>query len=155
MATNNAINQLKPFPLFFAYLNASAGSVTGDGTNITVPYNTVVFNDGSFNTGTYTMTAPVTGIYILNASALLDNCNGKTSFTFNMLTAGNNQVSTCSPNTATSGTQYSMNSTLIVKLTAAQTVYVALGVGGGAKNCSVISAGATDPRSWFSATLIG
>lgn len=155
MATNNAINQHKPFPLFFAYLDASTGSVTGDGTAVTIPFNTTSFNDGSYNTGTYTMTAPVTGVYLLNANFLANNCNGKNGIAFSFTVPGSFHLSKCNPDIATTGTQYAMNSSLIIKLTAADTVYIELNIAGGAKNCAILSSGAVDPRTWFSATLIG
>jgi hypothetical protein len=156
MATNNAINKHKPIPLFFAYMAASTGSVTGDSTAVQVPYDSTLFNDGSYNTGTFTFTAPSDGIYLLNSGILTNNTNGKTTMTFQFFIAGASlSTYNCNPSIITLGGYYSNNINSIVQLTTAQAVYVNFYIAGGAKNCSIRSAGVTDPRTWFSATLIG
>lgn len=157
MATNNLINQHKPIPLFFAYLNASTGAVTGDGTNVNpVPFNSVSFNDGSFSTVTYLFTAPRDGIYLLNSSITASNANGKTALSHQFwVNAAPLMTQAKNPNLVTVGTNIYGQVNGIVQMTAAQTAYVLFSISGGAKNCAIISAGAADPRTWFSATLIG
>jgi len=156
MATNNAINQHKPIPLFFAYMAASTGAVTGDGTTVKVPYDSTLFNDGSFNTATYEFIAPSNGIYLLNTGIIADNANGKTSAGIQFYINGVLfNAYGCNPNLITVGGSYSKNVNCIVEMTAAQSAYLIFYVAGGAKNCAIISAGAANPRTWFSATLIG
>lgn len=49
---------------FLAYRSADVANVTGDGTVYTCTFNTEVFDRNSdYNNGTYTFTAPVTGLY--------------------------------------------------------------------------------------------
>jgi len=57
-------------PAFRVFLNANtAATLTGDGTIVTVPFDTVVFDQGSnFNTGTSTYTFPIAGIYLLQTT---------------------------------------------------------------------------------------
>lgn len=73
MATNNGINLKGPTPLFNVYLNASATNVTGDGTDYTIPYDTVTTNiTGSYDTGTHQFTSPLSGTYSFSATTLAD-----------------------------------------------------------------------------------
>jgi hypothetical protein len=157
MATNNAINQHKPFPLFFAYLNASTGSVTGDGTNVFVPFNTTSFNNLTcYNTATYKFTVPTTGTYLLNVNLIASNVNAKTGSGVIVFVNGatyNNQ--NLLPGSVTVSTNFCWMYTTLAYLTAAQEVEIILNISGGAKNCAILSGGAADPKSWFSATLIG
>ena len=70
MATNNAVNQSRA--TFNAYFAASQTNVTGDATVAVIACDTAAINEGSvYNTGTGIMTAPVSGNYLLGASAML------------------------------------------------------------------------------------
>ena len=56
----------------FIISSTGGANVTGDGTTYTIPYSTAIKNIGShFNTGTYTFTAPVTGLYLFNFTMML------------------------------------------------------------------------------------
>ena len=51
-------------PSVKAILSTTASDITGDGTIVTIPFDTASFDQASnFNTGTYRFTAPVTGKY--------------------------------------------------------------------------------------------
>lgn len=51
-------------PAFLAYLSTNQANVTGDGTQYTVIFDTVAFQQGAgYNNGTGVFTAPVTGYY--------------------------------------------------------------------------------------------
>lgn len=155
MATNNAINQHKPFPLFFTYLSASVANATGNAVLYDIAFDSTLFNDGSFNTATHVFTVPTTGIYLLNTSALYSNMTGRTYGTTRFYIDAGFVGGTFIPNTVVVGDQYQDQNNVVMKLTAAQTVKISAFVVGGAQTVGIISAGATDPRSWFSATLIG
>lgn len=59
-------------PAFYAYVNGAQINVTGDGTQVLVSYNAVLFDHGSnFNTGGSFFLCPVTGIYQFNVNILL------------------------------------------------------------------------------------
>lgn len=54
---------------FTAYLNSTQSNVTGDGTVYKVPFNTEVYDQNSdYNNTTYTFTAPVDGVYLIEAA---------------------------------------------------------------------------------------
>lgn len=68
-------------PAFRAQITAVQNNVTGDGTTYTVQFNTEIFDqNGDFDTGTYTFTAPVTGRYMLTASLYLGDIPNTTTF---------------------------------------------------------------------------
>ena len=59
---------------FFAYNTSARNNATGDGTWVTLAFDTADYNIGSgFNTGTDTFTAPVSGTYLLSFRALTTN----------------------------------------------------------------------------------
>lgn len=56
-------------PIFEAFLSATQANVTGDGTLVTVAFDSAITNVGNnYNTGTGVFTAPITGNYIFFAS---------------------------------------------------------------------------------------
>ena len=57
-------------PAFLSYLNTTVTNVSGDGTLYTVVFDTEVYDQGA-NMTTTTFTAPFTGRYLLNFSALV------------------------------------------------------------------------------------
>lgn len=60
----DGIRTLPLQPAFLAYLSATQGSVTGDGTVYTIACNTEVFDVASdYDNTTFTFTAPITGKY--------------------------------------------------------------------------------------------
>ena len=61
---------------FSAYSSAGATNVTGGGQEYTIQINTERFDrNGDFNTGTYTFTAPVTGVYFIAGKVCWLNAN--------------------------------------------------------------------------------
>lgn len=48
---------------FSAYLAAPTANVTGDGTLVLVPFDTTLYNDGQYSTGTGIYTADANGLY--------------------------------------------------------------------------------------------
>lgn len=73
MATNNAINNVRPTG-FAAYLSASTtNDKTGDNTTYVPIFDTVQINDGSYNNGTGIYTVPTTGRYIIGATTTVTN----------------------------------------------------------------------------------
>ena len=66
MTINNAGIITQPLqPSFLAFNSADNTNVTGNGTEVTVEFNTEVFDQNAdYNNGTDTFTAPVTGRYL-------------------------------------------------------------------------------------------
>jgi hypothetical protein len=74
---------------FNVYLSASTGNVTGDSTTVTVPYDTVLFDNGSnFSTGNNWYVVPITGQYQFSANLIFGNSAGTNTGTFLELFVG-------------------------------------------------------------------
>lgn len=64
-------------PAFLAYNSVTDENVTGDGTQVTVEFNSEIFDQGSdFNSTTDTFTAPVTGKYYLSTNVSIEDVGG-------------------------------------------------------------------------------
>ena len=71
-------------------VRAQAMSNTSVSTDVDVQYVTVIKNEGggTYNTGTYTYTAPVSGLYYISASVFYDDFpNNVTDFRVNIVTS--------------------------------------------------------------------
>lgn len=70
-------------PSFSARLSGNATNVTGDSTEYTIQFNTENYDyAGNFNTGTYTFTAPITGVYWFNCVVYVSGADGANHDTF-------------------------------------------------------------------------
>jgi len=59
---------------FYVYLSANITNATGDGTLVTLPFNTVQYDSGSnFDTTNHWFLAPITGIYYFNLTVDTDD----------------------------------------------------------------------------------
>lgn len=155
MATNNAVNFIKPFPSFFAYLNADTASITGDGTIATVPFDRTLHNDtNGFNTGTYTFTADRTGKFLVAAQCYFSPLATKTSTTMTIVTTARSYMvgMNLAPIANGAFTVATLQNTALVDMTAGDTMYLTVAVGGAAKNLHVTG---NRNYSWLSCTFIG
>lgn len=72
--TTAGIRTLPLQPCFSVFVSADVPNFCGDNNDYTVPFNTKNFDtQNSYNTGTYTFTAPVTGKYLLNCRIQMTN----------------------------------------------------------------------------------
>lgn len=140
MATNNAINLVKPFTGCNAYRSANLANQSGDGTVATAALNTEIFDSTSnFDTATYTYTCPTTGYYNIESGLEVYNLTTGTftSFTATLVTTGESYILwTVNPNAYkdATGSQIFMLTNVIVKyLTATDTVKVTFALSGGTK----------------------
>ncbi len=77
-------------PLFSVFLTNVISNVTGDGTVYTIIYDTVIANQGSsFNTGTGTYTAPLTGCHQFNMCQSIQGGTAITVYTGDIVTSNN------------------------------------------------------------------
>lgn len=143
--------------LFSAYRSSTASDVTGDGTAYTIPFNTAVINlSGSYNTGTGVFTAPTTGNYLFTSTVNIQGLlTGHTEgiFSFN---GSNYETRFARYNMgamATSGV-FSASGSVIVPMTAGQTMSVFVFVTNGAKVVDVVGAAAPVFYTNFSGYLI-
>jgi hypothetical protein len=145
-------------PAFLVVPTASATNATGDGTFFTVPWATALTNVGShFNTGTYTFTAPVNGLYYFGSSISLQNLGvaftqGATFFVttsigYEYLT-GNLGVIQDANN------QYSIINHVLTPMSAGDTCYVQVSVAGGTKTITVAGGHSGNTGSWFYGYLV-
>jgi len=89
MATNNAINLAKPYPLFFGYYSATTAAITGDGTLFPLAFDTDKFDLGG-NLLNGVVTIPTTGKYYIYVTTQLGSLAvGHTSCLLQVGLAGN------------------------------------------------------------------
>lgn len=150
---NNYPNQ----PSFLAYPSADISNVTGDGTTYTVIFNTILRNvSSSYNIGTGLFTAPLTGFYLFTSTLIIQgltalDTNEQMWFQQSGSASRIYQVVDFNSSTLiTSGLIY-FNGSVLIPLTAADTVGVQILVSGSTKTVSV---GGSDTRSFFSGILL-
>jgi hypothetical protein len=143
--------------LFSAYRSSTASDVTGDGTVYTIPFDTALVNLGAaYNTGTGVFTAPTTANYLfqstVNVSDLqISHAEGIFGFVgsaFESRFARYNMGAM-----ATAGV-FSASGSLVVPLTAGQTMSVFAFATGGSKVVDVIGAASPAIFTNFSGYLI-
>ena len=154
MATNNAINEFNPQPLFFAYLSANISNCTGDGTVYgPIAFNTVRFdNASSYNNGIYTFTAPYTAKYFLQVNLLLGGITANhTAANLAIVTTARtySQDVMSLALVKTPANQITLYADAIADMTAGDTATISLTVSATDKTISILQIGVADPRSWF------
>jgi len=118
-------------PAFWVYQNTSPTGLSGI---YTLAFNTAVLNQGSyFNTSTYTFTAPVTGFYQFNVTALLTSVTG-TGTTYQLIINKNSGTDSSGSYTGTanlaSGGYYGSNFSTALPLNATDTIKFQVNVSG-------------------------
>lgn len=77
-------------PAFQVYQSTNGSNVTGDGTNYQLALDTKVFDQSSsYNTSTFTFTAPVTGRYYFEVAVIYTNIVAQTTVQLQITTTGN------------------------------------------------------------------
>lgn len=143
----------------FSYNLASATSnnVTGDGTIYTILPATNVFDQNSdFNSGTGTFTAPVTGRYQFNFSALLANLgSGHTLGQAQVVTTSRTfYTAYLNPFVAASSTFFMVNGSILASMTAADTAYFTVIVTGSTKTVGVDGGNNTSQFCYITGYLV-
>lgn len=123
-------------PAFFAYLNSTASSVTGDGTVYTIVFNATLFDQNSnFNTSTGTFTAPVTGKYQINVTILGQSLTTAMTATVVLVTTAHSYIPLNNTGAFTGNNSYVFS--LLVPMSASDTMTVTFQASGGSKVVSV------------------
>jgi len=156
VATNNAINQLKPYTIFQGYYAATTAAVTGDGTVFSLDFDSEQCDVGSnFAAGVFTV--PQDGQYYLGCNLRLGGLDAThTSMLLQIGKAGLYldssllNIGVC----RTAAGECSVEMFGILDLTAGDTIQSILTVSGGGKTVTIISNGAGQPDSWFYGYLI-
>jgi len=144
------------FPAFLAQLTSTQTDVTGDGTNYQVIFATTMFDQGSnFNTSTGVFTAPITGLYVFCSFITMGVTDASfTSMNYSLVTTARTYVSSIQNVGAmrSSANVCTVNFPgLLVKMTAGDTAYMTINIGGGTKTLSPVVGGSS---AFFSGYLI-
>lgn len=145
-------------PFVLAYVNAPLSNKTGNGTQYTLLFNTVLFDQHSdYNSGTGTFTAPVTGKYFVTAQAQFTNMNTSCDITEIYLQStarqwrGDSQSNYFNSASITTRTAYL---SAMIDMTAGDTFTVFVIATRQGADTVGIGGHATNPLSWMSCKLM-
>lgn len=144
-------------PAFLAIPNATISDVTGDGTRYVIIFNTEIFDQNSdYNTGTGQFTAPVTGRYQFYGSIAYGDIGAAHNNGSQIIDTSNREYLTNLNNPTTFDISGFLAQTLVVlaDMDAGDTAELVANVSGSTKTVDIFYQSATDPRSWFSGSLV-
>lgn len=151
----NAKSTTRPnMPAFSAYLSSStSNNVTGDGTEYTIVCDTEVFDrGGDFASGTFT--APITGIYQINAKVVLANVAAAHSrFLFKIVTSNRSYIADMGDLQPDANNRVSAGFSVLADMDASDTATFSITVIGSTKTVGVL--GTTEPWTAFSGYMVG
>ncbi len=132
-SSNIATNTAQP--AFLTETALSSSNVTGDGTTYQVLFPTAIFDQNANIGATSIFTAPVTGVYFLNAEVLLSGIDAAhDTLTLSIVTTLNTFSYICNPYKLSSSTgELSVKLRTLANMTATNTAYVTIAVSGGTK----------------------
>lgn len=125
-------------PAFSAHMNGGDQSFNVGTT--TLEFDTEVFDQGGdFTVGTYTFTAPITGVYLLKAYVRVDAIDSAaTYYRLEIITGNRTYASMIDPRQLAGDPSYwPMEVTAIADMDAADTAYVRIAQSGGANQSSI------------------
>ena len=144
-------------PAFLVNLDTTAANETGDGTLYTIAWDDEIFDqNGDFDIGTSTFTAPVTGKYVLSlrvrasnltASSVVD-VRGRISTSNNQVNVYNNTASGTLSNDGPAET-----ASILVDMDAGDTATATFVATGGSKTVSIVGTSLTAFNTYFSGYL--
>jgi len=139
-------------PAFLVLNSATDTDATGDGTGLTVDFDTEVFDQGADFTAD-TFTAPVGGRYLLTTIVKFGDTEGTEALVW--IITSNRQHQGMMVNAEgcdTAGNYLAIHVTTIADMDANDTATVYVEVGGGAKNVDIV--GDATPKTHFSGALL-
>ena len=130
-------------PAFYAQSVTKQTNVTGDGTVVTVAYNSEILDQNAdYNPGTYTFTAPVDGEYVFYFGTQCDNAWACTSFVnYFYVNAGITSQIFLDGSVLRQGVDgaIAISSSELMELDASDTAHVeCIGIGVGSKTISIM-----------------
>lgn len=144
-------------PAFLAIPNATISDVTGDGTRYVIIFNTEIFDQNSdYNTGTGQFTAPVTGRYQFYGSIAYSDIGAAHTNGSQIIDTSNREYLTNLNNPTSMDISGFLAQTLVVlaDMDAGDTAELVANVSGSTKTVDILYIASTDPRSWFSGSLV-
>jgi hypothetical protein len=128
-------------PSFIA-TNSNITDVTGDGTSYTVAFGTEIADRGSnYNNSTYTFTAPITGLYQVNAIVRFQNVTALVTYVQVVLNASNRTFTNTVFLPLAASTIWSVPVSALVDMDSGDTVTVLAEAGGTTKTIDIQSGG--------------
>ena len=139
---------------FLAYIDPAVANATGDGTSVTVPFNTVQYDvSTNYNNSTYAFTAPIDGYYRFSTAVQLSSVGaGHTLGTIFYTVNGTGNFYTQDSNPAAGADpsgNYTLQGSALLKLNAADTVQVVVTVSNSTKTVGLFGSGSTNLYSFF------
>ena len=143
-------------PAFLCYNSAVDATATGDGTAVTIDYDTEVFDQNS-DFASDTFTAPVTGKYFLQVQVGLQDTEDATNTRYRMILVTSNRTCVFHEQRVMrqdDGGQdiVLLNGSIVADLDASDTAYVQAAVYGGTKVVDIW--GNSQPETFFSGCLL-
>jgi hypothetical protein len=139
-----------PQVAFAAYQSATTSNVTGDGTFYTVIFDTKLFDvSTNYNSGTGMFTAPSDGTYHFESYVQTGNISDQVFTAINFVTTsflyhGDLQTATGDKN---GSSILHLQNSITIEMTAGDTCYVQISIGGGSGSKTVNVAGAAAPAN--------
>lgn len=149
--TNGIITQPLQ-PAFHVEGTGSINNVTGDGTSVTVPFNSEIADRNS-DFASNTFTAPATGLYRLSLIVTLGGIASNHTLQLRVVTSNiNYEVERLALGPLDVGTFYFTSHCILVSMDAADTAFIQVQVGGGVKDVDIVGSGGGG-ELFFSGTL--
>ena len=142
-------------PGFLAQNTVTDTNITGNGTFVTVEFNSEVYDTGvDFNNTTDTFTAPVDGRYLLTAQVRITAITTAADFIRIRLLTSNRTYETNRVNTNNLGGTEIAQITVVADMDASDTVTVTVAVNGEASDVNDIFGSTPSPQTFFSGSLL-
>jgi C1q domain. len=139
-------------PSFEVRLSSSPLNVTGDGDNFTITFNTEIYDrGGDFNSGTYTFTAPIAGVYHFDVHAHYGGASAVTDGEITLVTTSRTYKDQFVNTTELFGSLKLSEST---SMAANDTALVRIAVSGGTQVTDVRESDAGGIYTYFSGYLV-
>lgn len=138
-ASNRMTNTSQPF--VYAKVGTTIPNATGDGTGVTIIFNSVVSQQGSaYNSATGIFTIPLTGVYIISSSVSWSSISGANSrCQLNIMATSvlSSQIEANPANCASSSSIYTQGGSAVLLLNTGDTISIQGFVSGGTKTVGI------------------
>jgi hypothetical protein len=129
---------------FMAYNSATDANVTGDGTAVTIDFDTEILDIGA-DFASDTFTAPGDGWYLLTATVQVDELGAAHTVGYiTIVTTKRTYLrNLCNPYACSAGGSYQFHAIVLANMDATDTAYVQVTVFNGTKVCDIYGAAST------------